>query len=220
MGLKAAATRSEPWLGEFDRCAVLIDYMNAYEGAMRAVGADRSNPGTEGQFDPLEVARLLQARRQKRTGRCQSLVFVGVYRGMPAPRRNPERAAQASRQVERWKTAADRTGAPLVVRTRPLSYRYGRPQEKGVDVMLAVDLVKGTLSGQFDAAVVFTGDTDLLPAIEAATGMGVVCDSASWVGGARRLRPPRVAYEHRLDLDDYHQARDDIDYSRTLRHER
>ena len=108
----------------------------------------------------------------------------------------------------------------MVVRTRPLSYRYGKPQEKGVDVMLAVDLVKGTLSDQFDAAVVFTGDTDLLPAIEAATGMGVVCDSASWVGGARRLRSPHVAYEHRLGPDDYRQARDDIDYSRTLRHER
>lgn len=218
--MRRVTTRSEPGLGEPDRCAVLIDYMNAYEGAMRAVGADRSSPGTEGQFDPFEVARLLRARRQKRTRRRQSLVFVGVYRGMPTPRRDPGRAARASRQVERWKTAEVRTGAPLVVRTRPLSYRYGRPQEKGVDVMLAVDLVKGTLLGQFDAAVVFTGDTDLLPAIEAATSMGVVCDSASWVGGARRLRPPHVAYEHRLGPDDYHQTRDDIDYSRTLRHER
>lgn len=210
-------TATEPGLGTSERVAVFIDYMNAYEGAMKAVEADRTNPGTSGQFNPSVVSQLIVARRQARIGRHQSLSFVGIYRGMPAPARAPEKASQAARQVDCWKTAATRTGVPLVVRTRPLNYRYGKPREKGVDVMLAVDLVIGAHSKRFDTAVVFSGDTDLLPAIEAIADMGVVCDSASWVGGARRLQPPSVAYEHRLDAEDYRHVRDDIDYTRKLR---
>lgn len=203
--------------GEFERIAVLIDYMNAYEGAMRAVSADRSNPGTAGQFNPLLVAQVLRDRRQRSTGCHQSLVMIGVYRGMPSPKREPIKAAQSSRQVNHWKAEATQRSAPLVVRTRPLNYMYGKAREKGVDVMLAVDLVIGAHSDKFDAAVVFSGDTDLLPAIESATSIGATCDSASWVGGGRRLQPPSVSYEYRLDLADYHQVRDTINYNYKLR---
>lgn len=210
-------TAMERESGKSERVAVFIDYMNAYEGAMQAVDADRSNPGTAGQFNPLLVAQMLRNRRQKSTGCHQSLAMIGVYRGMPSPTREPTKAAQSSRQVNHWEIEATQTNAPLIVRTRPLNYMYGKAREKGVDVMLAVDLVIGAHSDKFDAAVVFSGDTDLLPAIESATSIGAICDSASWVGGGRRLQPPSVSYEYRLDLDDYHRVRDTTNYSYKLR---
>jgi uncharacterized LabA/DUF88 family protein len=43
-----------------------------------------------------------------------------------------------------------------------------RFQEKGVDVGLAVDIVKDALLGQVDKVVLFSSDTDLIPAILAA----------------------------------------------------
>lgn len=40
-------------------------------------------------------------------------------------------------------------------------------QEKGIDVQLAVDLVRGYVADEFDIGIVASTDTDLLPAIEA-----------------------------------------------------
>lgn len=41
-------------------------------------------------------------------------------------------------------------------------------REKGIDVALAVALVETAMLREYDAAIIFSGDTDLLPAIELA----------------------------------------------------
>ena len=213
-----ATTVPDPRSCETDRVAVLIDYMNAYKGAMQAVGADRSAPGIAGQFSPWSVAQMLAARREERISRPQSLVMVGVYRGMPVASLDSRGASQAYRQVERWRRDAAKLKAPLEIRTRTLAYDdRGRPREKGIDVLLALDLALGAAFDRFSAAVVFSGDADLLPAVEAATGMGVACDSASWLGGGRRLQQPPVEYSYLLSREDYRQVSDSTDYSRKLR---
>ena len=118
--------------------------------------------------------------------------------------------------MSRWKSAAAKSGAPLQVETRPLYYRQGKAYEKGIDEMLCVDLAVGACLGEFDAAVVFSGDTDVLPAVERARDFGVACDSASWINGARRLQPPYVEHEYRLSREDYRRVSDPFDYSRRL----
>lgn len=64
----------------------------------------------------------------------------------------------------------------LVARLERMSWRveYGHMlknngvfQEKGVDVHIAVDLLKGAYENRFDTAVLVSSDTDLIPAIEA-----------------------------------------------------
>lgn len=210
-------TQSELKPGVPERVAVFIDYMNAYKGSRQAAGADRSSPGTVGQFDPWSLAKLLAARREERLGRSQLIIRAGVYLGMPAPWRDRIKASGASRQVSRWKSAAAKAGVPLRVETRPLYYRQGKAHEKGIDEMLCVDLAVGACLGEFDAAVVFSGDTDVLPAVERARDFGVACDSASWTGGARRLQPPYVEHEYRLSREDYRRVSDPFDYSQRLR---
>ena len=42
------------------------------------------------------------------------------------------------------------------------------PREKGIDVALAIDLVHSALREEYVVAVVFTNDTDILPAVELA----------------------------------------------------
>jgi hypothetical protein len=52
---------------------------------------------------------------------------------------------------------------------RQLNYRNwpaSPPQEKGIDVQVAVDLIHAAFTGQYDALVLFSSDTDLLPALE------------------------------------------------------
>ncbi len=45
-------------------------------------------------------------------------------------------------------------------------------REKGVDVKIAVDIVAGAFENKYDTAVVFSSDTDLLPAIKQVIAMG------------------------------------------------
>jgi hypothetical protein len=90
-----------------------------------------------------------------------------------------------------------------------------RPREKGVDVALAIDLLECALAGKFDTAVVFSGDTDLLPAVEAAfhrtsTHIEIACWS-----GAKPLWLPEyltqkryLPYCHFLDANDFAASRD------------
>jgi hypothetical protein len=49
----------------------------------------------------------------------------------------------------------------------PRNWPNEKPQEKGIDVQLAVDFVRGYVADEFDIGIVMTTDTDLLPAIEA-----------------------------------------------------
>ena len=43
---------------------------------------------------------------------------------------------------------------------------YERKREKGIDVMLAIDLIVGAVEDIYDMAIIVSSDADLLPAIE------------------------------------------------------
>ncbi len=60
-------------------------------------------------------------------------------------------------------------------------YRF---QEKGVDVGLAVDMVKDALLGEVDEIALISSDTDLIPAITVAKGAG---RQISYIGFEDRL---------------------------------
>jgi uncharacterized LabA/DUF88 family protein len=50
----------------------------------------------------------------------------------------------------------------------------GSFEQKRVDILLAVELVRLSWSGQIGHAVIVTGDSDFVPAIEAAKDAGVI----------------------------------------------
>jgi uncharacterized LabA/DUF88 family protein len=54
--------------------------------------------------------------------------------------------------------------------------------QKGVDVLLAVDMVRKAAMGQFDVAVLVAGDGDLAPAVAAAKGAGKTVLGVSFAG--------------------------------------
>ena len=68
--------------------------------------------------------------------------------------------------VAAWTKAGDEVG----VIARTLDYKPGHPREKGIDVQLAIDLVRTTLfEGDHEVAVLVSAATDLLPALEKIT---------------------------------------------------
>jgi hypothetical protein len=69
-------------------------------------------------------------------------------------------------------------------RLRPLRYHpeTDRPEEKGIDVALALSVVEHLIRDFLDVAIIFSHDTDLLPAVETVrrlTGPHRI-ETASW----------------------------------------
>src|SRR5690606_6925075 len=93
----------------------------------------------------------------------------------------------------------------VIPHLRPLRYPHGassQPVEKGVDVELAIGAVEMTVTDACDVAIIFSNDTDLLPAVEAITrlkGQAAV-ETAAWASDNYhvRLRSKPSVFHHHL----------------------
>lgn len=195
------------------RVAVFIDYQNVYRRAQDAFGF---HSHWEGQIHPFALGyELAVTRSPAGDDRERQLSEVRIYRGLPDARRDPTGNAACARQLAFW------AGLPKVVPwKRPLQYprHGGPPREKGVDVKLAIDLTMGAVQREYDCAVVFSADTDLVPAIDAVLDL-LGSDSvevASWKADRGRTSSLRATsgplwchwldrrtYDHVADLHDY-----------------
>lgn len=203
-----------------DRVVVFLDWQNVYRGAREAF-CGYSAPHWEGQVHPVALGQLIAADSPY----DRQLHQVRVYRGQPDATRDPRGYAANARQVAAWRQS------PIVdVTMRTLRYPYGwpnshqageKPQEKGIDVALAIDFVSMAVAGDFDVGVLMSTDTDLKPALEAVARLtptqGVRAEVASWssaVGHSRRLSiSARRLYCHWLGKDTYDQIVDTTNYS-------
>lgn len=138
--------------------AVFLDFQNVH-----LTGHSLYGGGSEPYRcvpDPARLADLIAARRR----RPSKAAAVCVYRGRPDPNHQPVPAAANDAQASQW----ERDSRVRVFR-RQLNYRgwpASPPQEKGVDVQIAVDLIRAAFSRDYAALVLFSSDTDLLPALE------------------------------------------------------
>ena len=122
---------------EPSRVALFIDYQNVYRRALAAFHGD-SGHGADGQISPRELGEVLCQRAQLPDSR--QLSEVRLYTGIPSQRRDRQGYAARRRQIAEWR----RQG--IIVSQRPLRYRRGeQPQEKGIDVKLAIDFVTGAV---------------------------------------------------------------------------
>ena len=89
--------------------------------------------------------------------------------------------------------------ASVCWRTRcgtPRNFPAALPQEKGVDVKLAIDFVLGAIDGEYDVGVVFSTDTDLRPALEMVANRFAAHpkpELAAWSSDVSRRRIPTRA---------------------------
>ncbi len=192
-----------------DRVVVFVDYQNVHGWARRQFHPGNVDPAI-GHISPLRLGQLLVARRKR------SSELEGVRVG-PAGRGLGDRdssAAANDRQTVEW----ERSGNVTVLR-RPLRYPGDWPKtpavEKGVDVALAIDLVRMTMTKACDAAVVVSSDTDLMPAIEMVYDFRLAhVEVATW-SGANRLRFPdtQLPWCHHVSELEYRTVEDQTDYA-------
>ncbi len=93
----------------------------------------------------------------------------------------------------------------VIPRLRPLRYSRDRaepPREKGIDVEPAVAAVEWSLTGRCDVAIIFSHDTDILPAIELIGRLkgSASVETASWTSETfnRRLRASPPVHHHTI----------------------
>jgi hypothetical protein len=192
-----------------DRVVVLIDYQNLHGWVRRLFLPVNAHPA-DGHVDPLRLAQPLVRRRR----RPSALQGARVYRGRPSPDHQARAATANDRQTAAWQCS----GAVTVIR-RPLRYPADWPtapaQEKGIDVALAIDMVAMALREEYDAAIVVSSNTDIMPAIGTvyAGRLGHV-ELATWAG-ARRLRFPRtqLPWCHFISEAEYRTLQDSTDYT-------
>ena len=205
------------------RVKVFVDYQNLYHSARRSFCDPEAHP-IVGHVRPLRLGILLKQLGEPGDP-ARELTKVALFRGEPTTRSHPTLQAAAQKQVAAW-----RAHPMLEVTTRPLRYNVtsrdhtGRPltwdrgEEKGIDVLLALDVVLGAVRDEYDVAVVVSGDTDLIPAIDSAMECGKRVENAVWqpdVGNARPLRASgdRRIWSHRLTLKHFEWLSDPTDYA-------
>jgi hypothetical protein len=130
-----------------------------YRGAREAFDW-QAEVGAYGSFRPLGLGRSLASLPDR------TLTEVRVYTGVPTPDRDAQGHGAMQRRTQAWVAEAPDL---VTLVTRPLRYQPGRggtPREKGIDVQLAIDIVRLSLAGELDLLILASADSDLVPALE------------------------------------------------------
>lgn len=191
----------------------------------------RYGPKHECLIDPLTFSvNLLGVRNDRqRPGYPPAEVnSVLVFRGLPAPAHDQPAYARSLAQQAHWERD------PRVrVHLRPLRYRYryddrGNPmrdsdgnrevigvQEKGIDVLCALALVREAASSENDLVILASHDTDLEPALDEAIRQGhAKVETCQWFrsdgkGHTKQLRPHgRTIWNTRLGETEFRRSWD------------
>ena len=127
------------------RVIAFFDGQNIYHSAKTAF------PGASDDYDPKSLAGLI-AQRQG-----WSLVQTRFYTGVPDPKRDKRGADGWARRLLRMRNDG------CVTISRKLKYSpEGVGREKGIDVRLALDLIRLAHDRRMDVALLFSQDNDFL----------------------------------------------------------
>ncbi len=202
------------------RAMVFVDGQNLFHAAKERFGSRWPD------FDVLKLAAYV----------CDlegwELISARFYTGVPEEDRDPFWAGFWRRKL----LGMRRQG--IVVFTRPLRYRRRKvhledgtvqrvlaPEEKGIDVRIALDVIRLARQRQYDVAVIFSQDQDLSEV--AAEIRTIAREQGRWIKiasaypssrGPRRARGidrtdwieiPQEVYESCRDLRDYRPPQED-----------
>ena len=197
------------------RVVVFIDAANVYE-RFKELYCRPPYQMADGQFDPMKLGRLLVARGP--AAEPWTLSEVRAYTGRPNANLQRASASAHGKQVAAWRKAG------AIVCERDLQYLdwpQKPPRQKGVDVELAAHLIRMARK-DYDIAIVASGDTDLLPAIETVYETRGTQDTprvcvVGYTGFPKRLRlrdtRGPVLYCFYISAEDYAAISDPVDYT-------
>ena len=141
--------------------SVFVDYSNAFKRAGEMfcdlLEGEVKWDGIDGHFDPGRLGEeIVEANNQLRASKMV-LGQVHVYCGIPA--RHVSERERDKRHIEDKRTAKWESHDYVSVHRVELDYEDG-VGERGVDTLLAADLVAMAYDGAFDVAVLVSRDSD------------------------------------------------------------
>lgn len=197
---------------------VVIDYQNIHLTG-HGQFAPNGLPRHESLVHPLHFAnQWLTVRNHQLATKAiangvdpvqYELEAVAAYRGLPSNKENPNAYRRNLAQQSEWTR-----DARVAVTYRTLRYHQGVAQEKGVDVMVALDFVRSADRHTADVVVLASHDTDMEPALAMALEADdVTVETVGWTG-CRILRAPGNSVWHtKLYGSHFVNARDRKDYT-------
>jgi len=199
---------------EYARVGFVIDYQNMHLTAHNLFSPNLKKVAS--LLHPLRLAQCVLNRRGqffKDQVTQFEIAQVRVFRGLPSNKQEPQRYAQNLSHKSEW-TRDDRVSVEYL----ELKYRTSQglpPQEKGIDVLTALNFVAMVQSGEFDLVILMTHDTDLQPALKMANiTKGVRIETAGWTGlNKLRLKEQKLFHTY-LTVGDFKNSIDQKDYSR------
>lgn len=208
--------------------AVIIDYQNIHLTAHDCF-APPGTPKHETLIHPLLFAeQVMKRRRAALTPQwiagvsdlppIGELAHVAVYRGAPANQHDCVAYSRAQAQRSEW------TRDPRVkVTYRTLRYQWDSTvgdwskQEKGVDVLTALDAYRKAVQGTYDVVILASHDTDLIPVLETYNtdrneNSGRL-ETTGWQGCNRLKAREVTTWDTRLDAKAFVLSRDRRNYT-------
>ncbi|EDL49449.1 NYN domain-containing protein [Erythrobacter sp. SD-21] len=191
-----------------------IDGQNLFKQAKRLFGHREPN------FDPVALHREVSRMAGFAPGP------VRVYTGIPAANRQPRWHLFWNNKIQAMKRAG------VTVTTRPLRYRkrqlfdedgevetITQAEEKGIDIRIALDLVRMARREELDAAIIYSQDQDLnevvseIEAISQLQGREIPLASAfPWASQTHFDRGIARTQWLRIDQETYGSCVDPADY--------
>lgn len=197
---------------------LIIDYQNVHLTGYQLFGLQL--PIHNHYIDPGKFAdELITIRNSKmRPGyEMANVSKILVFRSLPSNDYDPKAYARNLAQAANWQK-----DPRVKVVHRPLKYVLKRDgnsskkiiikQEKGIDVLCAINVFK--FAQTKDLVILASQDTDLVPAIEEASGLNKAkIETVSWyqkgIHSSRELRTSAVQiWNTRLGQNSYHNSRD------------
>ena len=151
------------------RAVAFFDGQNLYRHAKEAFGHHHPN------YDPQ---KLVDAICKEKGWQEQGIRF---YTGTPAASKSALWHGYWSNRLLSMRRAG------ILVTNRPIRYHekmvrlsdgtveiVETPQEKGIDIRIALDVVRLTLNNQLDVAIIFSQDQDLAEVVEEVREIGII----------------------------------------------
>lgn len=148
---------------------VVVDYENVLRTGHAAFA--KARPLRDCTIDPFryacQVARVLNKGKRTFDAEWVEVARVEVFRGLPNQRANPTGYSLNRQQRDTW--TKGHVGV-VDVTLRPLQRRHDGQgwNEKGVDVLCALAVVRAARSPLYDVVALASRDSDLSPALDEA----------------------------------------------------
>ena len=208
--------RTEP---STKRAFAFFDGQNLFYAAKEAFGYRYPN------YDPRRLTNTICASKG------WNVAGIHFYTGVPADADKPSWNHFWTMKLSTMGRQGVQTfSRPLRYRNQTVTLPDGTTtvtlvgQEKGVDVRIALDVVRFALEDKYDVALIFSQDQDLTEAVKDVKGISVLQDrwiksacafpvsptvpKARGIDGTDWIRVDRLTYDACIDPTDYRQKKD------------